>query len=352
MEYCADAAKDRIMAARRPHRRNASNALPALALAALGALAPAGSAAAAEPAAAPTRYLQLDPHWTDEPYQWQLDDGTVLSRGVTDAQARATVAARPGQERYALETVAMRYPVRIAAACWKRAQADFERCIEPGKAGPSRARAQAEAESERELDQAQQRRRERAAWTGLDAQAATQRLRRTLAAQDAWEKTPPARRAPTEFDCAQTGVAPPLADVGQRHFQAALDAGARTPAGEAELIAAARSGHWRAAAALANLALYDDDWESAQTIAAWLLERGVPAGYNALARSLGAADAYEHGRAAPAEREQSARLRWRAAQAGDPGAQMDLADELTQSDPDAAERLRACARGRFPDIDR
>ncbi|MET4729783.1 hypothetical protein ABIE09_003597 [Lysobacter enzymogenes] len=340
------------MAAHRPHRRIAPSALLALALAALALLVPVGSAAAAEPTAGQTRYLQLDPHWTDEPYQWQLDDGTVLSRSVSDAQARAVVAAHPGQERYALETVVMRYPVRIAAACWKRPQAEFERCIEWGKAGPSRARAQAEAESERELEQALQRRRERAAWTGLDAQAVAQRLRRTLAAQGPWEKTPPAQRTPAEFDCAKAGVAPPLPDAGQRHFQAALEADPRTPAGEAELVAAARAGHWRAAAALAKLALYDDDWESAQAIAAWLLERDVPAGYNALARSLGAANAYEHGSAAPAEREQSARLRWRAAQAGDPGAQMDLADELSESEPDAAERLRACARSRFPDIDR
>lgn len=339
------------MAARTPHRRNAPGALLVLALAALALPISAGRAVAAEPAAAQTRYLQLDPHWSNEPYQWQLDDGTVLSRGVSDAQARATVAARPGHERYALETVAMRYPVRIAAACWKRPQAQFERCIEWGKAGPSRARERAEAESERQLEQALQRRRERAAWTGLDAQAVAQRLRRALAAQEQWEKTPSARRRPADFACAQAGIAPPLADAGQRHFRAALEAGARTPAGEAELVAAARTGHWRAAAALANLALYDDDWESAQAIAAWLLERDVPAGYNALARSLGAADAYEHGSAAPGEREQSARLRWRAAQAGDPGAQMDLADELSESEPDAAERLRACARSRFPDID-
>ncbi|WP_123649572.1 hypothetical protein [Lysobacter enzymogenes] len=330
-------------------RRNPPGArLLPLALLAAALLAPAF---AAEPVGAGTRELPLDPHWSDEPYQWQLDDGTVLSRGVSDAQARATVAARPGHERYALETVAMRYPLRIAAACWKRPQAEFERCIEWGKAGPSRAHARAEAEAERALEQSLQRRRERAAWTGLDAQAVAQRLRRALAGQPQWEKTPPAQRPPAQFDCAQAGAPPPLADAGQRRFRAALAAGARTPAGEAELIAAARAGHWRAAAALANLALYDDDWESAQTIAAWLLERDVPAGYNALARSLGAADAYEHGSAAPAERERSARLRWRAAQAGDPGAQMDLADQLAESDPDAAERLRACARGRFPDID-
>jgi len=336
------------MPARPGPRRNAPSALLALlALLAPAAFAPAGAAGPATH----TRYLQLDPHWSNEPYQWQLDDGTVLSRGVTDEQARASVAARPGQERYALETVVMRYPMRIAAACWKQSQAQFERCIEPGPAGPSRARAQAEAESERALEQSLQRRRDRAAWTGLDAQAVAQRLRSALAAQAQWEKTPPARRTAAQFDCAQAGAPPPLAPAGERRFRAALEAGARTPAGEAELIAAARTGHWRAAAALANLALYDDDWESAQTIAAWLLERDLPAGYNALARSLGAADAYEHGRAAPAEREQSARLRWRAAQAGDPGAQNDLADQLAQSDPAAAERLRACARSRFPDID-
>ncbi|MBN7135366.1 hypothetical protein A7A76_11335 [Lysobacter enzymogenes] len=340
------------MTARPPHRPIAPSALPALALAALALLAPAGSAAGAEPAAAQARYLQLDPHWSNEPYQWQLDDGTVLSRSISDEQARATVAARPGHERYALETVVMRYPVRIAAACWKRPQAEFERCIEWGKAGPSRARERAEAESERQLEQALQRRRERAAWTGLDEQAVAQRLRRALAAQAQWEKSADAQRTPADFDCARAGATPPLADAGQRRFRAALEAGPRTPAGEAELVAAARTGHWRAAAALAKLALYEhEDWESAQAIAAWLLDRDIPAGYNALARSLGAADAYEHGSTAPAEREQSARLRWRAALAGDPGAQMDLADELAASDPAAAERLRACARGRFPDID-
>lgn len=162
-------------------RRNPPGArLLPLALLAAALLAPAF---AAEPVGAGTRELPLDPHWSDEPYQWQLDDGTVLSRGVSDAQARATVAARPGHERYALETVAMRYPLRIAAACWKRPQAEFERCIEWGKAGPSRAHARAEAEAERALEQSLQRRRERAAWTGLDAQAVAQRLRRALAGQ-------------------------------------------------------------------------------------------------------------------------------------------------------------------------
>lgn len=61
MEYCADAAKDRTMAAHRPHRRIAPSALPAFVLAALALLVPVGSAAAAEPAAGQTRYLQLDP---------------------------------------------------------------------------------------------------------------------------------------------------------------------------------------------------------------------------------------------------------------------------------------------------
>lgn len=315
---------------------------------ALAALAAAPGALAAQPA----HYLQLDPHWAGEPYQWQLEDGTVLQRGVADENARAAVSARPGQERYALETLAMRYPVRIAAACWKQPQQRFDACIELGQAGPSRARQQADAESERALEQNLSRRRARAAWTGLDGAAVAQRLRTALDAQAAWDATAQARQAPAQLDCGKAGAGlPPLPEAGERRFRAALAAGARTPAGEAELIAAARLGHWRAAGVLAKLALYDDDWESAQVVAAWLLERGAPAGYNALARSLDASGSYEHGHATPGERDLVARLRRRAAFAGDPGAQMDLADELEASDPAGAQRLRDCAHQRFPDID-
>lgn len=337
------------MTAHATRRRSASALSLAAALwLAVAAFAAAPGAFAAEPA----HYLQLDPHWVGEPYQWQLEDGTVLQRGVTDERARAAVSARPGQERYALETLAMRSPVRIAAECWKRPQARFDACIERGEAGPSRARQHAEADSDRALDENLRRRSARAAWTGLDERTVAQRLRRALDAQAAWDASAQARQAPARLDCATAGAGlPPLADAGQRRFRAALDAGARTPAGEAELIAAARLGHWRAAAALAKLALYDDDWESAQTLAAWLLERGAPAGYNALARSLDVAGSYEHGRATPGERDLVARLRRRAALSGDPGAQMDLADELEASDPAGAQRLRDCARQRFPDID-
>ncbi|QQP95726.1 hypothetical protein [Lysobacter enzymogenes] len=333
------------MIAAPPHCRTAPALAAMLWLAA--ALSPA-TAGAAEPA----HYLQLDPHWVGEPYQWQLEDGTVLQRGVADEHARAAVAARPGQERYALETLALRYPVRIAAACWKLSQKRFDACIERGEAGPSRARRQADAESDRALEQNLSRRRERAAWTGLDGAAVAARLRGALDAQAAWDATAQARQAPARLDCGQAGAGvPPLADAGERRFRAALAAGARTPAGETELIAAARLGHWRAAATLAKLALYDDDWESAQAIAAWLLERGAPAGYNALARSLEAAGSSEDGRATPGQRDLVARLRRRAAFGGDPGAQMDLADELEASDPAGTQRLRDCARQRFPDID-
>lgn len=332
------------MPATRPYRFVATASLV------LAAFCIALGATAAEPAPPDARYLQLEANWVGEPYQWQLEDGTVLHRGLSDDRARAAVFARPGQERYALETLQMRYPLRIAAECWTQPQARFAGCVELGQAGPSRARQQADAEAERAQLSGMQRRRARAAWTGLAPEAAERILHRTLAGQAAWDATPQARQGPAGFDCGAGAHLPPLQGEGQRRFQAALDAGPRTPAGETELVAAARLGHWRAAAALAKLALYDDDWESTQAIAAWLLERDIPAGYNALARSLGAASSYEHGQASPGERDAAARLRWRAAAAGDPGAQMDLADELAASDSAASERLRACAVRRFPDI--
>jgi hypothetical protein len=66
----------------------------------LGLLGGTGAAMAAD-----EPYLQLEARLADEPYQWQLPDGTVIRKGLSDTAARVMVAPREGHEDYVLEMI-------------------------------------------------------------------------------------------------------------------------------------------------------------------------------------------------------------------------------------------------------
>lgn len=74
------------------------------------------------------------------------------------------------------------------------------------------------------------------------------------------------------------------------------------------------------------------------------------ADYNKLAELHGTLASYEDGHASPEDLDLTTALRWRAAQAGDPGAQRDMAGYFEQRDPDLAGRLNRCALERFPEL--
>ncbi|QVN20586.1 hypothetical protein [Burkholderia pyrrocinia] len=103
---------------------------------ALAASCIAGATTAA-PAAdkTPRYYLSLSRDggdqmpWSDEPYSWTTHDGKVLQQGVTDAKGRAAVARQPGETRYSLDTVNLRWDYTVDDACWTRRGADFGHCV-------------------------------------------------------------------------------------------------------------------------------------------------------------------------------------------------------------------------------
>ncbi|WP_157476127.1 hypothetical protein [Lysobacter sp. Root690] len=322
----------------------------AIALCSLGL---ASNAFAQPPAAADARQLQLDGHWRNEPYHWDLADGTVLVQSVTGEDARATVTPRIGQEHYVLEMLWGRFPVKVSAECWRRPEAQFEDCAEIGPREDTRAQKQEKAEDERKDLERKRRLAARTAWMSstMSSERVVSIISEAMRDQQTWMRTPAARLIADNFAC-DTGNAglPKITATAQEKYAQARRIGAYDAQAEPVLIEAAQLGNWRAVTTLFNVAMYGEDWESAQPLVAWLLQRGAPAGYNKLAELHGTIASYEDGHASPADRDLVTTLRWRAAQAGDPGAQRDMSDYFKERDPRLSERLMQCALERFPDL--
>ncbi|UOF15940.1 hypothetical protein IEQ11_04580 [Lysobacter capsici] len=313
----------------------------------------ASSAFAQPPPAADARQVQLDAHWKGEPYHWDLADGTVLVQSVTDDDARATVTPRAGQEHYVLEMLWGRFPVKVSAECWRRPAAQFESCAEIGPREDTQAQKDERAEDERKELERKRRLAARTAWMRpeMTQQSIVSIISKTMRDQQAWMRTPAARLIADNFACDTSNAGlPKITAEAQEKYAQARRIGAYDAQGEPVLIEAAQLGNWRAVTTLFNVAMYGEDWESAQPLVAWLLQRDAPAGYNKLAELHGTIASYEDGHASSADQDLVTALRWRAAQAGDPGAQRDMSDYFKERDPQLSERLMQCALERFPDL--
>lgn len=322
----------------------------AVALCSLGVVS---AAFAQQPPAAGARQLQLEARLQAEPYRWELADGTVLVQGLADDSARVTVTEQAGQEHYALEMLWGRFPVKVAAECWLQPPARFEACAEIGRREDTRAQKEQSAEEERKELERKRRLAARTAWIrpALSPKRVVSILSKAMRDQQAWMRTPAARLVADNFACdAGNPGLPKIAAAAREKYARARSVGAYEAEGEPLLIEAAELGNWRAVATLFNVAMHGEDWESAQPLVAWLLQRGAPAGYNKLAELHGTIASYEDGQASPAEQDLATALRWRAAQAGDPGAQRDMAGYFKERDPQLSERLTHCALQRFPDL--
>jgi hypothetical protein len=331
-----------------PHtsRRDRKHALtrirhPTACLAAITAvLASAAPAQPAPPVAHPQAAHHLQLPMKHEPYTWRLPDGTVLVRGLTDAQGRAPVKATPGQTAYVLEMLWGEFPMQVPGACWQGSAAAFRDCVRIGE-----RRDTADQLAEQRQDDAQRReqdrvRQQRVAWAlrALAPASPRQIVAQALQDQRRWMRTPAAGTALNAWTCRTLTLAPP-----SPRAQATFERAAKLRGAEADLAyaEAAALGHWRAAARLATRMLEDEDWESAQAVVAWLLRQNVPAGHNRLADLIGTSDA--------GSLQLATALRWRAAQAGDPVAQSLMARHFADAGkPDVARALQACARRQNP----
>ncbi len=312
----------------------------------LGLLGGTGAAMAAD-----EPYLQLEARLADEPYQWQLPDGTVIRKGLSDTAARVTVAPREGHEDYVLEMIWGRFPVKVPAHCWPLPAARFEGCVTIRPREDS-AWQREQAETFERQDAARRQNREtRVAWASerVGLKQVPRILENSLAAHRRWLATDAGRAGPDAFSCGRLKPAvatAPSQDALPR--QAMLD---DEPGAVAAYAQAARGGNWRAAAGLFDAMLADEDFESAQVVVAWLLKQEVPAGYNKLATLLAATSGYDGGSGGASALVEG--LRRHAAWLGDPAAQMDLANLLDDAGDEAnAARLRDCAVAQNPTLAR
>ncbi|NPW37886.1 hypothetical protein [Pseudomonas aeruginosa] len=304
----------------------------------------AGSAAANQP------YLQLEEHMVDEPYQWRLSTGEVISDGLSDQTARVLVAPRVGHEVYEVELLGGRFRVTVPARCWKLPAAQFEGCAVIGPREDS-AWQREQADALAKQDATRQRNREvRLAWAldqvGLERVPRT--IEATLAQHRRWLASDAGAASSREISCrplASALAAAPSQDTLPREDMLR---------GKSEAVAAyaqaAQGGNWRAAGGLLDAMLAEEDFESAYVVVAWLLKKEIPAGYYKLGRLMDVTDDYTahelYGDTGPTRGGGSVieSLRRHAAWLGDPAAQKDLASLLEDSgDEVSAARLRNCA---------
>lgn len=148
-------------------------------------------------------------------------------------------------------------------------------------------------------------------------------------------------------ELAQFACVAPEAPTPSSQAEATFARAASSPDSEASALyaRAAAEGHWRAAARLISRMMDDEDWESAQPVIAWLLHQNVPAGWNKLADLLQATSSYDGGSTSDLANDFILGLRWRAAQAGDPVAQITLARLLEkEGERKIAAALTTCAK--------
>lgn len=301
--------------------------------------------------AADEPYLQLEPRLANEPYQWQLPDGTLIRKGLSDNAARVTVAAHESREDYVLEMIWGRFPVKVPARCWTLPAAQFESCVTIRPREDS-AWQREQAESVERQDAARRQNREtRVAWAveQVGAKRVPRILEVALAEHRRWLASDAGRAGPDVFTCGR--LKPALAAARAQDTlprRAMLDG---EPDAVAAYAQAARGGNWRAAGGLFDAMLADEDFESAQVVVAWLLKQKIPAGYNKLATLLAATSGYDGGSGGASGLVEG--LRRHAAWLGDPAAQMDLANLLDDAGDEAnAARLRDCAVAQNPTLAR
>lgn len=293
-------------------------------------------------------YLQLQQ--VNEPYTWRLSDGEMLTNGLSDAQGRVIVLRKAMRQDYVLEMLWGQFPVFVPTKCWKLTPTQFLRCV---RVGPREDTAEVQARKQADHLRHEENTRlkeEGVAWvtTTLSVAEAKTLLQDTLEAQRNWLKTPAGKFNAANFNCRPPTV-PSITPAAEAAFEKARN----TPRNRARpaYIEAARLGHWRAAARLASVMLDDEDWESASMVIAWLLKHEVPAGYNKLADLLAVTGRYEDGQLSPSEHSIERSLRWRAAQLGDPVAQMTIANYLEETgNKEFARTLQACAKTHNSDL--
>lgn len=301
--------------------------------------------------AADEPYLQLEARLANEPYQWQLPDGTLIRKGLSDNAARATVVAHESHEDYVLEMIWGRFPVKVPARCWTLPAAQFESCVTIRPREDS-AWQREQAESVERQDAARRQNREtRVAWAveQVGAKRVPRILETALAEHRRWLASDAGRAGPDVLACGRLKPALAAAPAQDTLPRRAMRDG--EPDAVAAYAQAARDGNWRAAGGLFDAMLADEDFESAQVIVAWLLKREIPAGYNKLGTLLTATSGYDGATGGGGALVEG--LRRHAAWRGDPAAQMELADLLEDAGDDAnAARLRACAIAQNPALAR
>lgn len=296
-------------------------------------------------------YLLIDP--ANEPYTWRLSDGEVLIEGLSDARGRVALVPRAGRQDYVLEMLWGKFPVHVPPACWSKAPAQFQHCVRISPVEPTAQQHGWKQAERRRHEESVRLREDGVAWVNktLSVPRALELLHDTLEDQNKWRKTPAASLNVVDFSCR-----PPLVPIPSAAAEAAFEKargilqGQRNSARRA-YIEAAQLGHWRAAARLASVMLEDEEWASASMVIAWLLKHKVPAGYNKLADLHALISRYEDGQMNSSNQSLVLSLRWRAAQLGDPLAQIAMASHFEKArKPALVEALTSCARTHNPEL--
>lgn len=284
-------------------------------------------------------------------YRWLLPNGTVIKQGMTNEHGQASLVQRSGVSNYVLETQWGAYRVTAPDRCWKLKGENFAGCVKVSDREDTQAQKQ-EAEETRRKEQAERQLRElKATWMLKDIPVNQQArlINDTLAAHQAWMKTPAAKFPADGFACRVPNLPVPTAEATKWFEQgASLRQGDKQTEAYVE---AARRGHWRAAARLASSAIEEEDWESAQPVIAWLLKNNVPSGYAKLADLVSATSSYDGAPVSSATKQLVISLRWRAAQLGDPVAQSQMGQYFNQNgQPQLGRDLLSCAQRQNPEI--
>ncbi|AZN35532.1 hypothetical protein [Iodobacter ciconiae] len=297
----------------------------------------------------PAAYLNVNQERA--PYIWKLADGTLLKKGLSDKQGNVPLTEKEGETLYALEMMYGEFKLHIPNKCWSvQNNQEFGSCITISPREDTESQKLQQKQLEQTNKEESTARKASTSWVTKTLNAEQQLHTLEQAFIKHKELIPSfGDLSKTTFSCKKLTLPQPSAQALQ-----AFEEASNLPSGSEQTIAyakAAKLGSWRAAARLASIALENEIWEDAKPSIAWLLHHKIPAGHNKLADLLATAGGYDGEQLSTEDQFTVITLRLRAAQQGDPVAQINMARYFKkQGQLDLAQSFQDCAKQQNPDL--
>jgi len=295
-----------------------------------------------------THYILLGTHDQPQyltPYEWMTHDRATVMKGITNNEGHAFIKQASGVSQYYLvlwnDT---QFPVTIKQTCWQLPQQRFDQCIEMHGAEITPEHIAEKKEQEAKYEKKQTDKLKRMSWVfdEIKPTDVNPLMNDFLKAHQIWLNNNKdkinAQIATNVFECKHLSAE----IVDQMQILGPNTKGRLNE--NADQIIAAKNGNWVAASNLvSNMLFYDEDWEGAKAMIAWMIKHDMPSAYDNMADLALVTGSYELGSPSAQSKALIEGLLWHGAMLGSYRGQEVLADFLNKYKHEAlATTVLAC----------